>query len=200
MLNLANILPIAYCSSIEVLQLTDRLCRDMPDGTYAEAGVAAGAHGIIMSRYGKTYLFDSYQGIPLHTKEDKEWTDHYGEPGNDPRMSSGITSIPLHEVKKNIVRYGGKIDNCEFIHGWFIDTLPDFNEPLSVLRLDCDLYESYRQCLKYLLPLVIKGGYVIIDDITLSGCRQALAEAKIEINKVNLIAVSKEGAVGWFKV
>jgi hypothetical protein len=56
--------------------------------------------------------------------------------------------------------------NATFVKGWFKDTVPgrEFPEPIAVLRLDGDWYESTLTCLESLYPKVTPGGVVIIDD------------------------------------
>ncbi len=49
-------------------------------------------------------------------------------------------------------------------------------EKIAVLRLDGDLYDSTKVCLEQLEPLVSRGGWVIVDDFNLSGCRKAVLE------------------------
>jgi O-methyltransferase len=60
--------------------------------------------------------------------------------------------------------------------GWFQETLPKARNligEISLLRLDGDLYESTLVCLRNLYPSVVRGGFVIIDDYGLKGCRMA---------------------------
>jgi len=183
----SQLLPIAYCNDVKVLELTEQLCRAAIEkdisGAFVEAGTAYGAHGLIMAQYDRAViLFDSFEGIPQYTKEDVEFTESYGESAGDVRTSSGITVCRLEDVKETMQRYGS-IDNVSFVKGWFADTLPTFNQPISVLRLDCDIYHSYKDCFKYLLPLVSDGGYIIIDDYCLTGCQQAMEEAGLDHNK-----------------
>ena len=197
-MDLSQLMPIAYCNDIEVLKLTYSLCklaveRDVK-GCFVEAGTAWGAHGVIMNEFDRrVFLFDSFEGIPEYTKEDIEFTESYGAAGGDVRKSSGITVCRLEDVKETMQRYGS-IENVAFVKGWFSDTLPKFYESrckIAVLRLDCDIYHSYADCFKYLLPLVVDGGYLIIDDYCLSGCQQAMAEAGLDHNnftKFNNIA------------
>ena len=191
----SQLMPIAYCNDVKVLELTEQLCREaiaknIP-GAFVEAGTAYGAHGVLMSQYDrKVFLFDSFEGIPEYTNEDIEFTESYGASGGDARKSSGITVCRLEDVKETMQRYR-HIENVEFVKGWFCDTLPKFNKPIAVLRLDCDIYHSYVDCFKYLLPLVSNGGYLIIDDYCLSGCQQAIKEAGLDHNnftKFNNIA------------
>ena len=198
----SQLLPIAYCNDIKVLELTEQLCRaaiekELP-GAFVEAGTAYGAHGVIMAETARladkqVFLFDSFEGIPEYTNEDIEFTESYGASGGDVRKSSGITICRLEDVKETMQRYGS-IENVAFVKGWFCDTLPKFYESrckIAVLRLDCDIYHSYADCFKYLLPLVVDNGYLIIDDYCLSGCQQAMAEAELDHNnftKFNNIA------------
>ena len=47
----------------------------------------------------------------------------------------------LEEVKANIRRCG-HMESCEFIKGWFKDTLPHLNSPVLLVYLDVDLEDS----------------------------------------------------------
>lgn len=181
MIDKKKLLQSAYCSGVEVLDTTENLCRlaienNIP-GDFAEAGVGKGVHPVIMSQFDrKVHLFDSFEGIPIHSDDDIEWTQAHGKAESDQRKTSGITSHSLDEVKGFVSAYGN-IDNCEFHKGWFIDSFQCITGiQFSVLRLDCDLYESYKLCFEHLLPRLSRGGYLIIDDYTLSGCQKALKE------------------------
>lgn len=54
------------------------------------------------------------------------------------------------------------------IKGWFDETLPKYKaeiNPISILRIDADWYESVKCCLDNLYDNVLPGsGYIIIDD------------------------------------
>jgi O-methyltransferase len=47
---------------------------------------------------------------------------------------------------------------------------------IAILRLDGDLYESYKIPLQHLFDAVSPGGFVVIDDWILKGCREAVTE------------------------
>ena len=190
-MNLQPLLHKAYCSSIGVLQLTEQLCLDaiknnIP-GDFAEAGVARGIHGIVMNSVAKdqkVWLFDSFEGISKHGPEDVEWTEVHGERKEaDPRASDGITSHSINEVRGHIFAAGQTMDNFRFVKGWFADTLPhlDQNLKFSVLRLDVDLYSPYMDCFQYLLPKLSPGGWLILDDFVLSGCKRAITDSGLDI-------------------
>jgi hypothetical protein len=180
---------IAY-SSKEVLEFSYKMARKYADseGVYVECGVAAGAQVIALAAGApnKTiYALDSFQGIPLPSNKDNQmpgiktlsdWERRaLPDPGKQALVSSGATSVPLKDVVQHIKNSGVSIQKIYFIEGWFEETLPEFEcPPISILRLDGDLYNSTYVCLKYLYPKVIKRGLIIIDDWALPGCRQAV--------------------------
>lgn len=186
-MDLSEIMPIAYCDDIRVLQLTRIACQYVTDnnipGVFVEAGTAWGAHGCIMSEFNRpVHLFDSFDGIPQYDERDIEFTQSWGASGGDKRTSSGITVCRHEDVIMTMKRYV-TLNNINFHKGWFCDTLPKFKEPIAVLRLDCDIYHSYMDCFKYLLPLLSEGGILIIDDFCLTGCKQAMQDSGLAISK-----------------
>jgi hypothetical protein len=63
------------------------------------------------------------------------------------------------------------------VKGWFDQTLPKSTiyDPIAVLRLDGDWYDSTLTCLENLFSRVSTGGLVIIDDYyTWDGCARAV--------------------------
>lgn len=185
-------------------------------GDFIECGVAAGAQIAVMAyacqqfesrKY--VHLFDSFQGIPLAGPNDDE------QPGigkithatdvknlNDLLISSHISVCSMDNVKSNMKQWG--IDSRYLIYhkGWFQHTLP-IDAPkidkICLLRLDGDLYESTKVCLEYLYPKISNGGYIVIDDYGLVGCRKAVTEY---LEKNNLTPEIKtvlggQGPVYW---
>jgi O-methyltransferase len=160
-------------------------------GDFVECGVYAGASSAIMARaildqseedeydYGslcRVHLFDSFEGIPLAGPEDSELA----------HKPSGEAKCLLEDVKKNMRDWGIPDELLVYHPGWFEDTvrpglvgrLPYADvQQIAVLRLDGDLYRSTKVCMDYLYPLVPPGGYVIVDDFDLSGCKKAILEA-----------------------
>ena len=56
-------------------------------------------------------------------------------------------------------------DRNTLVPGFFEETVPaaPFTE-ISVLILDCDLFESYKVCLTHLYPKIQKGGWIVFDE------------------------------------
>ena len=154
------------------------LCADLK-GDYVECGVAGGAQVAAMALAApekKIWLFDSFEGIPIAGKHDDS------QPGIGPitngsgeLISSGVSSCSIEGVKSHMKDWGIPLDNMKFVEGWFQNTMPKNRvKDIALLRLDGDLYESTLICLEYLYPKLIKGGYLIIDDYALTGCRKAV--------------------------
>lgn len=189
MIDYSYLMRIAFCNNISVLQLTERLCNraiaDGIEGDFAECGVAYGAHGVIMnecSKGQKVYLFDSFEGISEHGEHDIEFTQSHGALPGDQRKSSGITVCSPESVVETMGRVSD-MKHVVFRKGWFIDTLPQLtDEKFSVLRLDCDIYEPYMLCFKYMLPRLSKGGWLIIDDWVLTGCQKAIVDSGLKLD------------------
>lgn len=150
--------------------------RDVP-GDLVECGIYAGAQVAAIARAildtgatgRKVHAFDSFQGIPAPGPEDHEFLKH-GTPAGD-------VAYPMHLVQQNMRNWGIPEELIVYHPGWFADTMPGCGiERIALLRLDADLYESTKTCMKYLFPLVSLSGWVIVDDYHISGCRKAIHE------------------------
>ena len=146
-------------------------------GDVVECGVACGNNFAAMCYAGRHGVgFDSFEGIPWAGEKDDQQPGMNAKTKNTGLSSSGITVHSLEDAQSNMERWG--IKDYEFVKGWFEETLPTqtATKKISVLRLDGDLYQSTFVSLKYLYPLLSKGGYLIMDDWNLSGCRIAFEE------------------------
>lgn len=159
------------------------LRRDIP-GDLIETGVWRGGSTIfmraILEAYGDpnriVWAADSFQGLPEPDPDLYPW-----DRGVDFSRFSDL-AVTLEEVKANFARYGLLDDRVRFLVGWFRDTLPEAPiERLSVLRVDGDLYESTIVSLRSLYEKVSVGGYVIIDDYGMLGCRAAVDDFRTEV-------------------
>ncbi len=77
--------------------------------------------------------------------------------------------------------------------GWFKDTLPLYNSknPIALLRIDGDWYDSTMDCLKNLFPKVAYRGLIVIDDYyTWDGCSKALHEYLTSVHSVSRICTT----------
>jgi O-methyltransferase len=145
-------------------------------GDLIETGVWRGGGSILMrgvlQAYGDTsrtvWVADSFQGLPR--------PEHAVDAG-DTHWRYPTLAVSVDEVRGNFARYGLLDDRVRFLQGWFADTLPTARiDRLAVLRLDGDMYSSTLDALEPLYPKVSSGGFVIVDDYALEGCRQAVDE------------------------
>jgi O-methyltransferase len=157
--------------------LTDVLRSGVP-GDILETGVWRGGCCIFMKAilvsYGDStrnvWLADSFAGLP------KPNAAEYPADGGDTHWTkSEVLAVPVEAVKENFRRYELLDDRVKFLKGWFKDTMPTAPiGKLAILRLDGDMYESTIQVLDAVYSKLSVGGYAIIDDYALAGCKAAV--------------------------
>jgi O-methyltransferase len=148
-------------------------------GDFVECGVYAGAQSALMAKAllvneiddRRVHLFDTFDGIPKPGPEDAELACNIG----------GESACSLAHVRSNMQTWGIPESLLAYCVGLIeevtsADLVWQGLRSIAVLRLDLDLYSGTLAALKLLYPLVSPGGYVIIDDFNLSGCRQAVME------------------------
>jgi hypothetical protein len=86
---------------------------------------------------------DSFQGLPEPESDDRV---HCLTDGRRSAYRKGMFSGSLELVKSNVRRYGC-IHVCDFVPGWFQDTLGELDERFILAFLDVDLRESLKTCL-----------------------------------------------------
>jgi hypothetical protein len=101
----------------------------------------------------KLRVYDSFEGLPAAAPGDREG-QYYAK---------GEYAGALEEVRSNIDRYGA-IEVCEFIKGWFHETLPALNEPVLLAFFDVDLEDSLHTCVRYVWPHLVDHGYLFTDE------------------------------------
>jgi hypothetical protein len=109
-------------------------------------------------------------------------------------------SVSREEVEENFRRYGLLSDQIVFLEGWFSETLPAAPvDQLAVLRVDGDMYSSTTDVLVSMYPKLAPGGFCVIDDYALPGCRQATDDFR-NVNRISseLIKIDWTG-VFWRK-
>lgn len=197
---------------VNTRDLCERAINEGVPGHFIECGVFAGANSAVMARVAArdqkdvrlVYLYDSFEGIPhAGPKDDESITGCIGPNKDGALVSSGVSVCSQEQVEKFMEAWGVDKSLLRYRKGWFQDTVRGWGRTMltsgsriAVLRLDGDLYESTAVCLKYLYPLVSKGGFVIIDDYALTGCRAAVDEY---LPGVVLTPVEGGGGPAWFQ-
>jgi len=145
------------------------------EGDVIETGVWRGGSviymkGILTARGSakKVYVADSFRGLPPPD-------ERYPADSGDQHHTHEALSVGRSTVEENFRRYRLLDDSVRFVEGFFEDSLPTAGiDKLCILRLDGDMYSSTIQVLQILYDKLQKGGYVIVDDYALSGCKQAV--------------------------
>jgi O-methyltransferase len=168
-----TMIPEAYY--VDNLLLCEKF--DHIDGCIVECGVWRG--GMIAGIFDfckkkrKSFLFDSFEGLP-DVKENDGHAAKFWQQTND--------GVGLDNCKAEIL-YAEKamaIANSSrhlIVKGWFEQSLNQdiVKEPIAILRLDGDWYDSTMICLQKLYPLVVDNGLIIIDDYhAWDGCSRAV--------------------------
>ncbi|MDR3457171.1 MAG: TylF/MycF family methyltransferase [Verrucomicrobiae bacterium] len=187
---------IRYC--------VETVIRDGIEGDLIETGVWRGGACIfmraILAAHGvenrKVYLADSFEGLPRPNAE------RFPADKGDTHHIHNFLKVSQAEVENNFRSFGLLDDQVVFLKGWFSDTLPKAPmTKLAVLRLDGDMYGSTMDALKNLYPKLSKGGFCIIDDYHIAGCKKAVEDFRAENGiRAELIAINKnDAAVYWRK-
>jgi len=139
------------------------------------------------------YGFDSWEGMPVITKEDDQKHKHF----------EGVVWSQLDDVYQTFKLMNSPLNNVQLVKGYVENTLPtqiDHLENMDILRLDIDWYSGTDYCIRQLYKLVKKGGLVIIDDYYFNkGCKKAIDDFRNEFNISDELYNYKNDGVYWFK-
>lgn len=172
--------------------LAERCLSENIPGDFVECGVFGGSQVAAMVRayydwfggFGlpitrRFHLFDSFEGVPEPGPQDCDFVAG--------GHTKGASACSLEAVQANMKQWGVPDELLVYHRGWFeycgtfrytvggVKIGADFGK-IALLRLDLDLYEGTMAALDLFYPLLSPGGFCIIDDYALDGCRQAVNE------------------------
>lgn len=202
----------SHPAKYNVWEISQRVIVEGIQGVFVEAGALGGGQIAVMDqalqRLGQSreiHAFDSWEGIPKCLDEDDPpQKAEYGvrQPG-EPLASSGKLVGSLENFLANMGKWGARLDRIIPHKGWLQDTLPGWNKPIALLRIDVDITDSVRVCAKYLYPFLVKGGYCIFDDwyTSPSAQRQAMIDAAgiPDMERYVTHVAGNDGTVWWTK-
>jgi O-methyltransferase len=175
MIGLKRLDNLQYCAETAI--------RESVPGDFIETGVWRGGACIllrgVLAAHGVTdrtvFVADSFAGLP---KPDPE---RYPADAGDVHHRYAELAVSQEDVERNFKRYGLLDERVVFLKGWFSDTLPRAPiKQLAVLRLDGDMYGSTMDALNSLYPKLSAGGFCIVDDYALAGCKKAVDDFRAE--------------------
>ncbi|MDA7604039.1 TylF/MycF family methyltransferase [Candidatus Pelagibacter sp.] len=158
-------------SEKKIILLSDLLNKSCDEGVIVECGVGNGFSLTVISKLSKKkiYAFDSFSGFPHKVSEnDKSDNDTQDllQVLKHSKFHYKLMTVDL--VKKNMLNNKISEEDIEkqivFKKGYFPESFQGFNEKISFLHLDVDLYDSYKECLKFFFPKMAKGGIITFDE------------------------------------
>jgi hypothetical protein len=188
---IARVKPFTMTSNERISSLVDavrHVSQTGLPGAIVECGVWRGgsmmAAALALLEAGdprELYLFDTFAGMTEPTERDFDLRGGaaeglYRETLADDHSEWCYASI--EDVTANLLSTGYPSEKCHFVKGDVLETIPaGAPDPIAILRLDTDWYESTHHELTHLFPRLQPGGILIVDDYGhWNGCRQAVDE------------------------
>jgi len=147
------------------------------NGSIAEVGVYKGSTAKLMHHYfpeRNLFLFDTFEGFT-------------SEVVNNEKQNTGeiISAFQFADTSIGFVKeYISPLnDNIEFIKGLFPESANDTHKNCSYafVSIDVDLYEPVLNSLRFFLPRMQKGGYIVVHDFhAWKGANKAVIDFSIE--------------------
>jgi O-methyltransferase len=176
----------AYHTQAEILTVADRILRlaGRRELTVVEAGAGKGSSTAKLSLVARAagarlLVFDSFRGLPENDEV------HRNLDGRVVRFRAGAFTGRLAQVERT-VRELGAIEVCEFVKGWFEETMPKLDRAIDVALLDVDLLSSTRTCLVHLAPRLREGGSIFSQDGHLEAIVALLRDEKFWRDEVGI--------------
>jgi hypothetical protein len=150
----------------KTILLFDLLNKSPNNGVVVECGVGTGFTLSVITKISdkKIYAFDSFEGFPNQTSKH----DHKNMPNVLKFNKWHYKLMTVDLVKQNLINNDIKAEDIEkkivFRKGFFPNSFQGFDEEISFLHLDVDLYNSYKDCLEFFYPKLKKGGIVTFDE------------------------------------
>lgn len=106
------------------------------------------------------HAFDSFQGLPILTKEDSYSNDFFeGQFAANEKVIENLAQAYNMPLERLIIHKGWFSKTCN------IEYLNKFKfKKASIIWLDCDLYSSAKECFKLITYLIQDGTILILDD------------------------------------
>ncbi|MBL7870856.1 MAG: class I SAM-dependent methyltransferase [Cyclobacteriaceae bacterium] len=174
-----------FISNLELASRFLKVKGDIIECGVWRGGMVAGISELAGSKK-RVHLFDSFEGLPPAQEIDGDAALKWQKDTNSDNYYDNCTadeSFTIEAMKK------ASNKNYRIYKGWFNDTLDLYEgNPISILRLDGDWYESIKTCLDKLFPFVVEGGLIILDDYhTWDGCTKAVHDYLSEIKSSSRI-------------
>jgi len=145
---------------LEVLKTFVHQTQQLP-GNIIEVGVYKGGTAELIAQLEtkkKIYLCDTFEGLPYADKtKDQSW-----------HKVGDFNDVSYNEIKEFFKPY----NNVNVYKGLFPKETGYLvnNEIFSLIHLDVDMYQSYKECLDFLYTALVPHGIMIFDDYSAISC------------------------------
>jgi O-methyltransferase len=173
-----------------LIQSVRHIVSNRVEGCLVECGVWRGGSSMVaalaLTQMGDMqrdlYLFDTFEGMTAASEHDTDLQGHSATSRleRDPQRTSGVWAVAgIDEVRKNIASTSYPAERVHYIQGPVEVTIPANTpaQPIALLRLDTDWYQSTKHELLHLYSRMAPGGILIVDDYGhWQGARKAVDE------------------------
>ena len=166
---------------IENLLLVRNSLKDesLADGAIVECGTWKGGMAFGLVEVGglkrRYHFFDSFAGLPPAKEIDGEAALAY-QLNTDDLSYHDNCRADYDTFMSDLARFCPEHERIFVYRGYFEESFPGYpGDPIAVLRLDGDWYDSTLLCLETFFDRVLPGGLIIIDDyLHWDGCSRAV--------------------------
>lgn len=144
------------------------------------------------------FLFDTFEGMPPPTVEDGAHVAELFTKHDRIGDGSDWCYATLDDVQANVASIGYPSERVHYVKGRVEDTIPgEAPDPIALLRLDTDFYQSTAHELAHLFGRIPSGGVLIIDDYgRWEGARRAVDEFLPTVRPMLLNRIDGTGRIG----
>lgn len=107
----------------------------------------------------QVYAMDSFEGMPDTNKD------------VDAHNKGDFSNVNFEELQSYIDKIG--IKNLELCKGYFENTTEEVlhrAKKIALAHIDCDIQPSVEYSYEVVKPFMVDGGYLVLDDATVSSC------------------------------
>jgi len=144
----------------EILALPPTLAGDLVE-CGAWKGACSASLSLVAALVGrKLIICDSFAGLP------DEGAHLYLAPHSETYgyLRGGMFAGTQDEVRATLRAYG-RPEVCEFVAGYFAESLQGWSRTVAFAFLDVDLPVSFHACLRAIWPYLTDGGALYVDDV-----------------------------------
>jgi O-methyltransferase len=165
---------LKYCGNLHLAKTVASVAGTIVECGTWRGGMIAGIADVLGCRR-SYYLCDSFQGLPPAKEIDGDAARAWQANNSGSQYYDNCTAS--EEEARSAMAMSPARD-YRILKGWFEQTLPKFPpEPIALLRMDADWYDSTKCILENLADLVVPGGLILVDDYySWEGCTVAVNE------------------------